>query len=194
MKLVNLTGENLNFCQGNNVILTIPSSGGVLNPRTTEEPEYMEMGGLIMPVGKIWFPQVESLPDPEVGVGIVVPEHVGPACSTLGRNDIYVPFRPVLDKDGRSIGYRGLNQVGQLSLEIEWGIRWTEGLEAFWEPEGEPEDLEDLGFLLSERLRRRRRKQEAAGLYANAILAARPTLRRMHGDEPVSGALGFIPN
>jgi hypothetical protein len=86
-------------------LVEIPSSG-IARCETTE----VEVGTFAdMPIVVTTFGAVVNLPEPQDGVAYVVSSITAQACR--GRQDVFVPARPVRDAQGRITACRALGRI-----------------------------------------------------------------------------------
>ena len=99
--IVNLTPHPLEFSNG----LTIQSTG--IARCEAVESEIGTTDGL--PIVVTTFGQVVGLPEPQDGVIYVVSSITAQACK--GREDVFVPARPIRDEKGRIVGCAALGRI-----------------------------------------------------------------------------------
>ena len=112
MKIVNLTPHDINFIgEGNEVVLTIPSSGvarassiryqtGTVTPDGTD---------LVISLNRTEFGKVENLPDPQEDTIYIVSALTAQAVPE--RYDLFITDDAVRDENGRIIGCRALARI-----------------------------------------------------------------------------------
>jgi hypothetical protein len=109
MRLINCTQHPITLCG-----VVIPPSGMV--PRVTEREEEfgtIEVEGVPIPLVTKTYGEPVGLPDPELGVRLIVSSMVKAACPD--RADLVAPARLVRDEQGRVIG--------ALALDATYGPR-----------------------------------------------------------------------
>ena len=100
-KIVNLTPHPLVFADGR----TIESTGVARCAQT--DKEIGTFAGL--PIVVTEFGKVIDLPDPVEGIAYVVSSITAQACK--GRDDVFVPSRPIRDAQGRITGCGALGRI-----------------------------------------------------------------------------------
>ena len=106
IKFVNCTPHVVDIVREDGSILSIEPSGVV--PRCTQmEDEIASIYGIV--VTRQTFGKVIDLPEPEIGVYLIVSRLV--AAAVKGRKDLLVPGPLVRDEKGQPCGCRGLSVV-----------------------------------------------------------------------------------
>jgi len=109
MRLVNLTPHPITLISPTGEQLTVPPSGAVA--RVAERMESLGevmVEGVVVPVVKRSFGEVDGLPEPEPGVLYVVSALVAEAAWRVGRSDVVGLADFVRDEQGRVVGARAL--------------------------------------------------------------------------------------
>ena len=109
MRLVNLTPHPIALISPTGEQVTVPSSGTVA--RVAERMESLGevvVEGVVVPVVKRSFGELEGLPEPEPGVLYVVSALVAEAAWRVGRSDVVGLADFVRDEQGRVVGARAL--------------------------------------------------------------------------------------
>lgn len=106
IKFVNCTPHVVDIVREDGSILSIEPSGVV--PRCIQmEDEIASIYGIV--VTRQTFGKVIDLPEPEIGVYLIVSRLV--ASAAKGRKDLLVPGPLVRDENGQPCGCRGLSVV-----------------------------------------------------------------------------------
>jgi len=109
MRLVNLTPHPITLISPDGEQVTVPPSGTVA--RVAERMESLGevvVEGVVVPVVKRSFGELEGLPEPEPGVLYVVSALVAEAAWRVGRSDVVGLADFVRDEQGRVVGARAL--------------------------------------------------------------------------------------
>lgn len=112
MKIVNLTPHDINFIgEGNEVVLTIPSSGVARASSTRYQTGTVTPEGtdLVISLNRTIFGKVENLPDPQEDTIYIVSALTAQAVPE--RYDLYITDDAVRDENGRIIGCRALAHI-----------------------------------------------------------------------------------
>ena len=115
MKFINLTTHPIRIHKGGKQIAEFPPSGVV--GRVAQQPSQLidELGGV--PIGTPGaFGEVEGVPSPQEGVGLIVSGLLGARFEGKGRRDIYVPATGpkdgvIRDSGGQITAVAMLNQI-----------------------------------------------------------------------------------
>jgi hypothetical protein len=109
MRLVNLTPHSITLISPTGEHVTVPPSGVVA--RVAERMESLGevmVDGVVVPVVKRSFGELDGLPEPEPGVLYVVSALVAEAAWRVGRSDVVGLADFVRDEQGRIVGARAL--------------------------------------------------------------------------------------
>jgi hypothetical protein len=109
MRLMNLTPHAITLISPSGEQVTVPPSGVVARVAERMEPlgEVM-VEGIVVPIVKRSFGELENLPDPEPGVLYVVSALVAEAAWRAGRSDVVGLADFVRDEQGKVVGARAL--------------------------------------------------------------------------------------
>ena len=109
MRLVNLTPHPITLISPDGEQVMVPPSGTVA--RVAERMESLGeivVEGVVVPVVKRSFGEVDGVPEPEPGVLYVVSALVAEAAWRVGRSDVVGLADFVRDEQGRVVGARAL--------------------------------------------------------------------------------------
>jgi hypothetical protein len=109
MQLVNLTPHEIIIVRDGER-LAVPPSGVVARVAATRRVvATIDVDGMVIPVNRVEFGQVENLPEPQAGTWYIVSAIVAQAVPE--RDDLVIPDDAVRDDQGRIIGARALARV-----------------------------------------------------------------------------------
>ncbi len=111
MKIINLTSQDFSFVdeEKKTVILTFTKRSDFLEIQTrAREKEVGFIWDIIRIKQRLVDYEIINLPEQEEGTLFIVPEHIAQKCPE--RDDFYCPDGPVVDKEGKHLGFSGLAQ------------------------------------------------------------------------------------
>jgi len=106
VSFVNITPYSLSVRRVDETFLEVPPSGTVARVAISLE-DVAEMDGVA--ITSTTFGEVHGLPEPKEGLFFIGLPLVAQAAVRAGRSDVLAPGRPILDEEGRPVGYKGLS-------------------------------------------------------------------------------------